>query len=378
MTKQKIITPENDFAALDEWMESNDIKKLMLVCGSSIRKQAVNGYLSKLGTGSDVNIVRFSDFSPNPSYDSIIKGVKVFRENGCDAIMAVGGGSAMDVAKCIKLYSNMDGDGEDGEFLRNTVTANEIPFMVMPTTAGTGSEATRFAVIYFKGNKQSVAHESCIPETVLMDPDALRSLPDYHRKASMLDALCHAVESCWSVNSTDESRRYADEAIRLIMEHKDAYLLNLDEGNRGMLLAANIAGKAINITQTTAGHAMCYKITGLLGCAHGHAAALCVKELFKWMVSGIDEGSLECIDPRGMGHVKAALITIGQAMGCEDISSAAGCFERLFDSLGLEIPAASEEQYRFLKTSVNPDRLKNHPVRLDEDTIDMLYHRILK
>lgn len=378
MAEQKIITPENDYAAIDEWIESNDIKKLMLVCGSSIEKQAVNGYLGNLDSGSDVDIVKFSDFSPNPSYDSIIKGVKAFRENGCDSIMAVGGGSAMDVAKCIKLYSNMDGNGEDGEFLNNTITANEIPFMVMPTTAGTGSEATRFAVIYFKGNKQSVAHESCIPETVLMDPGALCSLPDYHRKASMLDALCHAVESCWSVNSTAESRKYSDEAIRLIMEHMEGYLINSDEGNRGMLLAANIAGKAINITQTTAGHAMCYKITGLLGCAHGHAAALCVKELFKWMAQGIDDNSLQCIDPCGIEHVKASLDMIAKAMGCTDISSGAEYFDRIFTGLGLDIPAASEEQYMLLKTSVNPDRLKNHPVRLDEDTIDMLYHRILK
>ena len=91
----------------------------------------------------------------------------------------------------------------------------------------------------------------------------------------MMDAFCHALESFWSVNSTEESRRYSKEAIELVLENMEEYLLNTTDGNAGMLLAANIVGKAINITQTTARHAMCYKITSLFGCAHGHAAVLC-------------------------------------------------------------------------------------------------------
>lgn len=375
---QKIITSDKNYARLDEWIGENKVRCLMLVCGSSIEKQDINGYFKALGSRQDIKVVRFSGFSPNPGYESIISGVEQFKKNDCDAIIAVGGGSAMDVAKCIKLYSNMDGNGEDGSYLKQMIIPNSIPFLVMPTTAGTGSEATRFAVIYHNGNKQSVAHESCIPDTVLMDASALRSLPEYHRKASMLDALCHAIESSWSLRSTDESRKYAYEAIRLVMEHKDGYLANSDEGNRGMLLAANIAGKAINITQTTAGHAMCYKITGLFGCAHGHAAALCVRVLFEWMAKGIADDAIECIDPRGKEHLKSVLDDIACAMGCDGAVSGAERFVSFFDELDLNVPSATREQYELLKRSVNPDRLKNHPVRLNEDSIDMLYHRILK
>lgn len=375
---QRIITPDNDYTVLDGWFKENGIKKPMLVCGASIKRQNINGYLNTLYDRLDIEVVRFSDFSPNPGYDSVIKGVELFRDCKCDALMAVGGGSAIDVAKCIKLYCNMAGSGEDGGFLKQDIVANDLPFMVLPTTAGTGSEATRFAVIYYNGNKQSVTHISCIPDTVIMDADALRSLPDYHRKASMMDALCHAVESFWSVNSTDESRSYAAEAIRLILKHADGYLLNSNEGNRGMLLAANTAGRAINITQTTAGHAMCYKITGLFGCAHGHAAALCVRVLYRWMAEGLKDGSVECIDPRGRQYLEGVLDEIAHSMGCEDMFSGAGCFEALFEKLGLEIPTALPEQYELLKMSVNPDRLKNHPVRMNVDTIDMLYHRIFR
>lgn len=108
-----------------------------------------------------------------------------------------------------------------------------------------------------------------------MDASVLKTLPDYQKKATMCDALCHAIESFWSVNSTDKSKEYSMAAIQNVMKHMDGYLANTDEGNAGMLLAANTAGKAINITQTTAGHAMCYKLTSMFSSAHGHAAILC-------------------------------------------------------------------------------------------------------
>lgn len=145
-------------------------------------------------------------------------GVKAFLESSADAIAAVGGGSAMDVAKCIKLYSGMD---HNVCYLEQEIIPNDIRFLAVPTTAGTGSEATRFAVIYYEGEKQSVAHESCIPDAVLVDPEALKTLPTYHRKAAMLDAFCHAVESFWSIKSTEESRGLAAEAIRMILQYMD-------------------------------------------------------------------------------------------------------------------------------------------------------------
>lgn len=90
-----------------------------------------------------------------------------------------------------------------------------------------------------------------------------------------MDAFCHTLESFWSVNSIEESEVYSKKAIELILAHMEGFLSNTEISNAGMLLAANIAGKAINITQTTASHAMCYKITSIFGVAYGHAAILC-------------------------------------------------------------------------------------------------------
>ena len=240
--------------------------------------------------------------------------------------------------------------------------------------AGTGSEATRYAVIYYGGKKQSVTSESFIPKTVLMDPGCLKTLPLYQKKATMCDALCHAIESFWSVNSTEESREYSKAAIRGVISHMDGYLENTEEGREGMLIAANTAGKAINITQTTAGHAMCYKITSLFNCAHGHAAILCDRVLYPWMIRHTDK----CIDPRGEAYIRQVLDEIGRALGCDGAESGAEKIREIFGRLELNVPEATAEQYAELKTSVNPVRLKNHPVALDEETIDQLYHEILR
>ena len=368
---QKIITADNDYAELDQWITDNGFKKLMLVCDSSLAfLTSINEHLPRISS----EIVKFDDFKPNPLYDSVVKGVEVFRTEHCDAIIAIGGGSAIDVAKCIKLYSNMHGNGENGSFLKQEIVPNTIPFLAMPTTAGTGSEATRYAVVYFDGKKQSVTDYSCIPDTVLFDPSALKTLPIYQKKSTMMDAFCHAIESFWSVNSTEESKKYSAEAIKMVLANMDEYLANDETANANMLKAANIAGKAINITQTTAGHAMCYKLTSLYGIAHGHAAALCDKVLFPYMIANTDK----CIDKRGDQYLKESFNEIAAAMDCPTAEKAAEKLAHIVDSLELKVPTVKNaDDINILKTSVNPDRLKNNPVGLDVDTIEKLYKEIL-
>ena len=370
---QVILESNGRYELLDTWFQENRVTCVMLVCGRSILRQAINTYFEDLPTRLGVKLVRFMDFQPNPRYESVVEGVRLFREACCDGILAVGGGSAMDVAKCIKLYAYLPGNGENGAWLKEAITENEVPFLAMPTTSGTGSEATRYAVIYYNDAKQSITDQSCIPGTVLMDASVLKTVPDYQKKATMMDALCHAIESYWSVNSTEVSRAYSAAAIRGVMEHMGGYLANTDEGNAGMLIAANTAGKAINITQTTAGHAMCYKITGLFGCAHGHAAALCDRILYPWMIENIDK----CVDSRGEDYLRGIMNEIGQALGCEDAVKGADKFAEIFTRLGLEIPSATDSQIAELTRSVNPVRLKNHPVDLNTDVIETLYRKIL-
>ena len=201
-----------------------------------------------------------------------------------------------------------------------------------------------------------------------MDVSALETLPLYQKKSTMMDALSHSIESFWSVNSNEESMEYSKEAIRLIKENKELYLSNEKSGNANMLKAANLAGKAINITQTTAGHAMCYKLTSLYGISHGHAAALCVSKLWPYMMKNTDK----CIDDRGEEHLKSVFEQLEKIITVKE-------FDEMIRTMELETPQVkASADYEVLKRSVNPVRLKNNPVELTEDVIDDLYHKILK
>jgi len=370
MLEQKILVASEDYIELDSYIQKNGFKTVFLVCGESLSFLRLNAYFKELENRLGVKLIKFSDFQPNPLYESVVKGVELFNREQCDAIFAVGGGSAMDVAKCIKLYANMD---HDRNYLEQDIVPNDIALLAVPTTAGTGSEATRYAVIYYNGEKQSVADYSCIPSTVLMDSTVLKTLPEYQKKATMLDALCHAIESYWSVNSTEESKTYSREAIQLIMANKDKYLNNDEDGNANMLIAANIAGKAINITQTTAGHAMSYKITSLFGVAHGHAVAICLSKLWMHMLNNMDN----CLDVRGKEYLKTVFQSIADAMGCENEYEAVAFFDDFVSGLGLNNPKATQEEFEVLCKSVNPVRLKNNPIKLEAEDIRKLYEQIV-
>jgi len=368
---QNILIATEHYKELDDFLINSDARSLLLVVDGELQILRINDYFDTLEDRTGIKVVRFSDFKPNPLYESVVEGIKVFHKNKCDLIVAVGGGSAIDVAKCIKLYSNMD---DSKNYLKQKIVPNEITLLAVPTTAGTGSEATRYAVIYFNGEKQSVADYSCIPSIVLFDASALKTLPIYQKKSTMMDALCHAIEAYWSVNSTEESIGYSREAIQLIIANKESYLANDETGNANMLKAANLAGKAINITQTTAGHAMCYKLTSLYNIAHGHAAALCDTVLIPYMIKHLEQ----CIDPRGAEHLNKVYAGIAEAMGCKSVNQLVTAFSKIVNDLEFKpITVSSSNDIDVLKTSVNPVRLKNHPIKLTVEVIEELYRQIL-
>lgn len=367
--EQKIVITTDEYSVIEECIKENHISAVMLVCGNSIKSLSIWEYFEELSKKTD--LVIFSDFTPNPDYESVVKGVDVFNKTKCEMIIAVGGGSAIDVAKCIKLYAKMK---NEELFFEQEIIPNDIKLIAVPTTAGTGSESTRYAVIYYKGEKQSISHSSCIPDIAILDATVLKKLPVYHKKSTMLDALCHAIEAFWSVNSNEVSKNYSIEAIRLIMKYKDSYLSNEDVGNEKMLIAANLAGKAIDITQTTAGHAMCYKITSLFGIAHGHAAAICLSKLWRYMISNTNR----CIDSRGRDYLEQMFVELACALDTSDAKEAVDIYDMFLNSLELEMPNIVEEAHiNILKKSVNLVRLKNNPIELDEEILEELYRQIL-
>ena len=198
--------------------------KVFLVCDSSFPFLNIKEDIENMG----VPHVVFSDFSPNPVYEDVCKGIDTFHITKCDTLLAVGGGSAIDVAKCIKL-AVLAKEGNDAiipPLVSTRVECNgaKLPFIAIPTTAGTGSESTHNAVMYYEGSKQTVTNDGILPDYSILEPKVLKTLPLYQKKCTMLDALCQGIESWWSVNSTEKSYEYSRKAIELIMTNWRKYI----------------------------------------------------------------------------------------------------------------------------------------------------------
>ncbi len=328
-------------------------RKVLLVCDSSYPFISIGPRVESAISGVGSPLLKFSDFASNPLEESVLKGVDLFTKEGCDTLVAVGGGSSIDVAKCIKLYAK----------------APETKLIAIPTTAGTGSESTRFAVIYAQGKKQSITDDCIVPDFAILEPSVLESLPLYQKKCTMMDALCQGLESWWSVNSTDASRTISRRAVQMILSNWQEYLASGGTHLSGgvAMEAANLAGQAICITQTTAPHAFSYKLTSMYGLPHGHAVAICLPEIWDFMLANIEK----CSDPRGAQYLQGVFEVISQLITPEG-------FRALLAELELTAPSAAEGDIAILAASVNPIRLANNPVPISQQEAGEIYSKILK
>lgn len=363
---------------LPQVLKSIGCKRLFLVVDASYPYLNIKGDIESLDL---TEIVKFSDFTPNPLYEQVCEGLKLLEESQYDAILAVGGGSTIDVAKCIKLAA-LSKEGATALIpplvsQRVSIECSELPLVAIPTTAGTGSESTHNAVIYYEGAKQTVTNDGILPDFAILESSVLYTLPIYQKKCTMMDAFCQGIESWWSVNSTDESRGYSKKTVELVIAHWRQYIFDNDpKATRQIMLAANYSGRAINIAQTTAAHAMSYKITSLFKLPHGHAVAVCLPEIWKYML----EHPEKCKDERGRSHVETVFNHIAEAMGAASPHDAIKTFYAMMEAMNLGHPTADCDRQSILETlsrSVNPIRLKNNPIELDESTILALYQEIV-
>lgn len=365
---QVIVHGAENVSALNNILGECGARNVFLVCGKSFFSLKI----AQIIKDSEVSFIIFQDFSPNPKYEDIILGVKSFKDHGCDTILAIGGGSAIDVAKCIKAFAPM---GDDVPYYKQPIVASSIHLVAVPTTAGTGSESTQFAVIYIDGEKASLSHPCLLPEYAILEPSVLLTLPSYQKKCSMLDALCQALESWWSVNADVQSISFSKHAVQQWLESQNGYLENTSEGNMGMLLASNLAGRAINITKTTAPHAMSYKMTTLFKIPHGHAVALAFPHVWKFML----EHPQACIDERGSAYVLDIFTQMATALGQQTVEQAILWFTSLLRKLEILPPnQVNPEEFDMLIHSVNLERLKNSPMQLDFQALTDIYAEIFQ
>lgn len=359
---QAIVTSTNYISLIEEYIKNRGIKKPLVVHGKHLSKDLqFSDFLKRM------NYPTFTGYSPNPTYEEVLEGLDLFKIKACDGIIAIGGGSCIDVAKAIKLYSVYDDNYIEQEF-----KYVNLPLIVAPTTAGTGSESTRFSVIYYKGEKQSLVNDSLLPDYVILNEHFLNDIPEYHKKSALLDAFCQAIEAYWSINSNDQSKQYSEKALKLIINNYKKYLDKDTSVYRDILIAANYAGKAINIAQTTAPHAMSYKLTSIANIAHGHAVSILLPYVTMYMVENIDEFT----DIRGLGYIKDMFDDLSRIFKT-DIKNLHNKIEEIIKDIDLNKPKVNENDVMNMTTSVNLERLKNSPITIDKNAISFIYSRAL-
>lgn len=359
---QNIYEGNDSYLNIKKILTKEKYNNVLIVCGGTFKRSLLPDYLDD----EKVNYTIFDKFQPNPLYEDVIEGIKTYKENNCDIILSVGGGSAIDVAKCIKAYVNMP---TDKPYVEQEMIANDIKHIAIPTTAGTGSESTHFAVMYYQKNKMSVADLSLLPDFVILEPSLLVSLPEYQKKSTLLDALCQATESYWSVKANEESRRYSKEAISLIMKYSQQYIDD-NTCQTQILRASNLAGRAINITTTTLAHAMSYKITSMYGSSHGHAVAICMPYVWEYLANHTEDSQ----DGIKSEDIKKSLNELNEIYGCKSTQETIDLFKGLFEEYALDTPEPkSESDIDVLAASVNMQRMKNFPVVVSEEALKQLY-----
>ena len=226
----------------------------------------------------------YAGVDPDPTFAHVMEGAEVLRSAGCTAIVAVGGGSSMDAAKIIACTRTSD-ESPDKWVGLNKVPNDVLPIYAIPTTSGTGSEATMGAVI--KDPEEQLKHiivgEDLLPQAVALDPDLLLGLPAPVTAATGIDALTHGIEAyicIWDRGTRKENGRLAIQGVFRWLERAVKHPEDL-EARQGMAVAAYHAGIAINQVGVGNVHAIAHQLGARYGIPHGQANALALPHVLK-------------------------------------------------------------------------------------------------
>ena len=340
----------------------------------------ISGFSVFLKNSNINNYIIHSDFSVNPKFDDIINGIKIVQDFKPEIIIGIGGGSVLDTAKLISVFATYDKSIQDVILGKEKITDRCIELCLIPTTAGSGSEATHFAVVYMDNIKYSVASEYLLPDYVILDPVLLESLPTKQASISAFDAFSQAIESIWSSQSTVESLDFAFESLKLLNNNFDQLILNPNkECRKNILHASNLAGKAINITKTTAPHALSYFLTINYKIPHGLAVFIILRQFVYYN------------SPSNITKLKPSILKSDYIYRFNLILKAVNVIneeqlsKRILNLLSLaKLPNSlsffeinSELKIKMIAEAVNEERLNNNPMVVKKNDILEILNKIV-
>ena len=279
----------NTITDINTFIADKSFKKIFILCGKqSFKISGAENLINKMIINKETKkLYKNSDFPILEELIEIIKEIKNFKP---DLILAIGGGAVIDYAKIANVV-DIRSD------LKELIVSYSYPFKkkftklaVIPTTAGSGAEVTSNAVIYVDNIKHSFESNLLIPDNFFLIPDLIVSAPHKIKASAGFDAIAQALESLVSKKSNEQSVDYAIKSLKISI---NSYLSFLHDSNiksaAEMSIAANLAGKAINISKTTAPHAVSYPFTSQFNISHGHAVGLFFEKFFKFNYDNLNK-----------------------------------------------------------------------------------------
>ena len=271
---KKVIFGNGSLHGLAGHIKDLNAKNPLVVIDKNLAQAGFQERVASLLIPEGMKYTIFNRVEPEPRIELADEGAALAIKNKCDIVIGIGGGSAMDVAKAIAVLVTNKGSAVDYLGL-NKVSRPGLPKIMIPTTAGTGSEVTFTAVFVRKNLKKKEGMNSpyLYPELALLDPELTLSLPAAPTAQTGIDALCHAVESYTSVNASPMSELFSLEAIALIAENLRTCVHNGKNlhARENMLLGSLYAGLGLANAGVTAVHSLSYPLGGRYGIGHGLA-----------------------------------------------------------------------------------------------------------
>jgi alcohol dehydrogenase class IV len=279
----------NSAEDIKKFINDKSFKKIFVLCGKkSFVTSGAENLFKKIIIDKEIKF--FYKKSELPILEELIEIINNIKNFKPDLILAVGGGAVIDYAKIANVV-------DVREDLADLIVNYSYPFKkkytkltVIPTTAGSGAEVTSNAVIYVDGIKHSFESELLIPDNFFLIPEFLISAPNKIKASAGFDAIAQALESLVSKKSNEQSVEYASKSLRVSVNSFISFVNNPNMKNATeMSIAANLAGKAISISKTTAPHAASYPFTSLFNISHGHAVSLFFERFFKFNYDNIEK-----------------------------------------------------------------------------------------
>lgn len=282
---QNLVCGVGTISQLPEMLEKNGSKKVLVISDKGLESLGVVKKITDVVVASGLDYALFVDVEANPSVDTVEAAKEAYLASGATSIVALGGGSPMDVAKAVGVVAKYPGSICDYEGAHK-VPGSIIPIIAIPTTAGTGSEVTAFSVItdHSRNYKLTVFSYELLPKYAILDPDMIMSVPPSIAASCGIDALIHALESYLSLGASPFSDAMAEKAMELIGGNIRKFVANRkdEEAACAMMTGSMFAGIAFAWARLGNVHAMSHPVSAFFNVPHGVANSILLPTILEY------------------------------------------------------------------------------------------------